>query len=101
MEEQIEIIINKIIFKKFPSLLRVSVKDLMGDYVHASPSSYICRFDSDECLSSKEQMEIDTEVKLLFTMVNVPTKSFRKPSIQCFFNCGQGYEFKSEYGYKH
>ena len=101
MEEQIELIIKKIIFKKFPSLLRVSVKDLMGDMESLSKTSYICRFDSDECLSSKEQMEIDTEVKLLFTMVNVPTNSFRKPSIQCFFNCGDGYEFHGEYGYKH
>jgi hypothetical protein len=101
MEEQLEIIIKKIIFKKFPSLFRVSVKDLMGDWYSVSKTSYICRFDSDECLSSKEQMEIDTEVKLLFTMVNVPTKSFRKPSIFCFFDCGQGYEFHSEYGYKH
>ena len=101
MEEQLEIIIKKIIFKKYPSLFEVRIKDLMSDMESLSKSSYICSFDSDECLSSKEQMEIDTEVKLLFTMVNEPTNSFRKPSIKCFFDCGQGYEFESEYGYKH
>jgi hypothetical protein len=48
-------------------------------------------------------MEIDTEVKTLFKMLS-PDKSINKePIISCFFDCGdgEGFNFSSEYGYKH
>jgi len=94
MEKQIELVIKSIIFKKYSSLYEVNVYDMMDNYKSVF-------FKSDECLSMEEQMEIDTEVKFLFSMLGPQTNSFRKPSIQCFFDCGKGYEFQSTYGYNH
>ena len=104
MEKNLESLIETIIFKKYPSLYEVSISDLMGEYESWHNHQYICKFKSDECLSMEEQMDIDTEVKLLFTMTGPQQTSdfsFRKPSIQCFFDCGNGYEFQSSQGYKH
>jgi hypothetical protein len=101
MENQIESVIKSILFKKYPSLYEVKIKDLMGYYEPLRNKTFVCNFKSDECLSTKEQMEIDTEVKFLFSMLGPQSNSFSKPSIQCFFDCGEGYEFHSEYGYKH
>ena len=74
----------------------------MRDYESRHSHQYICKFKSDECLSTEEQMEIDTEVKLLFTMTTPQqTSVFKKPTIQCYFDCGNGYEFHSNRGYNH
>jgi len=100
MENQIESVIKSIIFKKYPSLYEVKIKDLMGYYEPLRNKTFVCNFKSDECLSMKEQMDIDTEVKFLFNMLG-PQTTFRTPDIKCFFDCGEGYEFKSDYGYKH
>jgi hypothetical protein len=101
MEKQIELVIKSIIFKKYSSLYEVNVYDMMDNYKSFKNQSFVCKFKSDECLSMEEQMEIDTEVKFLFSMLGPQTNSFRKPSIQCFFDCGKGYEFQSTYGYNH
>ena len=101
MEKQIELVIKSIIFKKFPTLYEVNVYDMMDNYESFKNQSFVCKFKSDECLSMEEQMEIDSEVKFLFNMLGPQTNSFRKPSIQCFFDCGEGYEFQSAYGYNH
>lgn len=95
-----------IIFKKYPSLTKVQVNDLfrLRDY---SPTflnkSYTCKFKSDECLSTEEQMDIDTEVKTIFKMLSPDSQLFsvNEPSISCYFDCGKGYEFKMYHGYKH
>jgi len=101
MEEKLESVIKSIIFKKYPSLYEVSISDLMEKYDNWRNTRFVCKFKSDECLSMKEQMEIDTEVKFLFSMLGPQGNSFRKPSIQCYFDCGDGYEFQSSYGYNH
>jgi hypothetical protein len=101
MEKQIESVIKSIIFKKFPTLYEVNVYDMMDNYESFKNQSFVCKFKSDECLSMEEQMEIDSEVKFLFNMLGPQTNSFRKPSIKCFFDCGEGYEFQSAYGYNH
>lgn len=94
MEKQLENLVRRIIFKKFPSLTSVEVSESWG--------SYTCMITSDECLSMKEEMEIDTEVKLLLKMLNPePINHFRKPNVRCFFDCGKGFEFHSTQGYNH
>jgi hypothetical protein len=101
MKREIESVVKLIIFKKYPSLYEVKVEDLMESHESFRNQSFVCKIKSDECLSMKEQMEIDTEVKFLFSMLGPKSNSFRKPSIQCFFDCGDGYEFQSSYGYNH
>ena len=102
MEKNLESLIRTIIFKKYPSLYEVSISDLMGEYDNWRNTRFICKFKSDECLSMEEQMDIDSEVKLLFTMTgSQQTSVFKKPSIQCYFDCGKGYEFQSSHGYIH
>ena len=101
MEKQIESVIKSIIFKKFPTLYEVKIKDLMKYYEPLRNKTFVCKFKSDECLSMEEQMEIDTEVKFLFNMLGPQSNSFRTPTIRCFFDCGEGYEFQSTYGYNH
>lgn len=94
MKEKLESIIKRIIFKKYSSLYDVNIEEVKNN-------SFFCYFKSDECLEPKKQMEIDTEVKMLFSILSVPTKSFHKPSIRCFIDCGEGYEFKYTQGYFH
>ena len=100
MEERLEMVIRKVIFKKFPSLYEIEVTGQPTIFDN-DETSYICKIKSEECLSMDEQMEIDTEAKLIFLMLKGPTNSFRKPSVRCFFDCGKGYEFQSSYGYNH
>jgi len=102
MINQIENIIRRIIFKKYPFLTNVSVEDKFEDLPNLTfmlGKSYVCYFKSDECLSEKEHMEIDTEVKNLFRMLSFD--DFKNPEISCFFDCGEGYEFKKSLGYDH
>lgn len=104
MEKSLESLIRKIIFKKYPFLTDVEVRNRYSDLFRKHDSllhSYTCNFTSEECLSEKEHMEIDTEVKSLFKMLSPESSGFRKPEILCFFDCGEGYEFKMSYGYKH
>ena len=100
MEDKLEILIRQIIFEQYPSLYEVEVEDHMKELESFAGTSYICRLKSDNCLKPKEQMEIDKEIKFLFSMI-VSNTSFRKPSIRCFFDCGEGHEFQSDYGYSH
>ena len=101
MEEKFITLIKSIIFKKYPSLYKVSVSDLMGEYENLSNTKFICKFKSEKCLSMEDQMEIDKEVKFLFGMIGPQPTLFKKPSILCFFDCGKGYEFQSGHGYIH
>ena len=104
MEESLEKLIRKVLFKKYPFLTNVSIEDRFSDLPNLSfmlGENYVCRFNSDKCLSSEEQMDIDTEVKLFFTMLSPISKNIRKPSISCFFDCGEGFEFKMSQGYNH
>ena len=94
MEKQLENLVRRIIFKKFPSLTSVEVSESWG--------SYICMITSDECLSMKEGMEIDTEVKFLLKMLSPDSnKHFKEPNVRCFFDCGKGFEFQHTQGYNH
>ena len=95
MEEKLEILIRQIIFEQYPSLYEVEVEDHMKEMESFAGTSYICRLKSDKCLEPKEQMEIDTEVKFLFSMLGPQTNSFRKPSIQCFLIVGKVMNFKA------
>ena len=105
MEEQLERVIRVLIFKKYPYLYDVNVEDLFGDTPRLSShlgSIYSCNIKSEECLSVKKQMEIDGEIKTIFSMLTPPTtKIGKEPKVSCFFDCGKGYEFHSEPGYKH
>lgn len=104
MTDKIENAVRKIILKKYPFLTDVEIRNRYSDLFRKHDSllhSYTCNFKSEECLSEKEHMEIDTEVKTLFKMLSPETNSFSKPEILCFFDCGEGYEFKMSYGYKH
>ena len=103
MIDRIENAVKKIILKKYPLLTDVSIEDMYGDSSLTSMlgTSFICKFKSDECLSEKEHMMIDTEVKTLFEMLSPDSSDFRTPSIRCFFDCGDGYSFKMSHSYKH
>ena len=104
MEESLEKLIRKVLFKKYPFLTDVLIEDGFSDLPNLSfmlGENYVCRFNSDKCLSSEEQMDIDTEVKHFFTMLSPISKNTRKPSISCFFDCGEGFEFKMSQGYNH
>ena len=98
MEEQLERLIRKLIFKKYPYLYDVEIEDLFGDtpnLVSFMGANYICRFKSKKCLDSKIQVEIDREVKLYFEMLAPVKKTFHDPNVNCYFDCGDGYEFHS------
>lgn len=103
MEELLENVVRKLIFKKYPYLYDVEVKDLFSDIPNLSSrlgSIYSCRIKSKECLPAKKQMEINDEIKTIFSMLAPPTNRFgENPKVSCFFDCGKGYEFHSEPGY--
>jgi hypothetical protein len=105
MEKIFELLVKKIIFKKYPYLKKVNVRDMFEDVDRMESfkgTSYQCLLDTEECLSSKLQMEIDKEIKTLFSMVGFERKDGHKsPTISCMFNCGDGYEFHSTPGYNH
>ena len=105
MEEIFERLIRKIIFKKYPFLYEVKVKDLFED-IKGHPSllgsSFVCEIKSEKCLKTSQQEEIDTEIKSLFSITYpIENRVGKKTGIQSFFDCGKGLEFKSSYGYKH
>ena len=104
MEEQLEKLIRRLIFKKYPYLYDVEIEDLFSDLPNLSNlmgTNYVCRFKSEECLDSKIHMEIDREVKLYFEMLAPIKKNIRDPDVACYFDCGNGYEFHSTPGYNH
>ena len=111
MEKKLENLIRKIIFKKYPMLEDVQVVDEfegLHNLKFMTDSSWVCRLQSEECLTDKQHMEIDREVKNLFSMLAVPTVSGVKPTIKCFFSCIEddeegysGYYFKFTPGYDH
>lgn len=104
MEDIIENLIRKVIIKKYPFLTHVEVVDTFSELPnlrYMTGNNYVCRFKSDECLSEKEHMEIDTEVKKLFKMLDIKSSNIRQPEIRCFFDSGEGYEFKMKRPYNH
>jgi hypothetical protein len=102
---KIKNVINRLIMPRYPELINFDVRDLFeGDsQVLLLETYYTVEFDTSECLNSKTQMEIDTDVKSLFTMLSPDKKLNKEPHISCFFDCGngEGYNFNGEYGYKH
>jgi len=110
---KIEKVISKIIIPQHPELLEFEVKDLFEDmYDLGTPlgqqmlgRQYVVEFITSECLDTKKQMEIDTEVKSLFVMLSPDVNALNQktPKISCFFDCedGEGFVFNSEYGYHH
>jgi hypothetical protein len=78
MEKKLENLIKKIIFKKYPMLEDVQVVDEFEGLLNLkfmTDSSWVCRLKSEECLTDKQHMEIDREVKNLFNMLAVPSLS--------------------------
>jgi hypothetical protein len=102
---QIETVIKKLIMPQYPELIKFEVQDLFADEIidYWLETSYTVEFETSECLDSKKQMEIDTDVKSLFKMLSPDKKLNRDPEISCFFDCGdgEGFNFSAEYGYKH
>ena len=103
---QIETVIKKLIMPQYPELTKFEVRDLFADeYIESwLGNNYVVDFYTSECLSTKKQMEIDSEVKTLFKMLSPDKKMYNKePKVSSFFDCGdgQGFVFSSEYGYNH
>ena len=102
MIEKIERVVNKIIMPKYPELTDVKVSDLFegSEFPHFLGTRYVVEFITSECLDSSIMVEIDSEIKSLFTMMSAGDKS---PKISCFFDCedGEGYIFNAPYGYNH
>ena len=101
----IENVIKKLIIPNYSKIINFEVKDLFENEGIDSwlGNKYIVDFTTSECLSPKEQMEIDTDVKTLFKMLSPNKKMNREPEISSFFDCGdgEGFTFESEYGYHH
>lgn len=101
----IETIIGRIIVPIYPEITDFKVKDLWEDEGIDSwlGDNYTVDITTSECLPSKKQMEIDTEIKTLFKMVSPDKKMHKEPKISSFFDCGdgEGFTFESDYGYKH
>ena len=103
---QIETVIKKLIIPQYPELTEFEVRDLFADENMELflGYSYVVDFYTSECLSTKKQMEIDSEVKTLFKMLSPDKQMYNKePKVSSFFDCGdgQGFVFSSEYGYNH
>lgn len=107
MIKSIERVITQIILKHYDSLTDVEVQDLFGDYDERfQGQTYFANFTTNKCLSSKEMMQIDSEVKSLFKMIGVENTnpfSFKPPEIKSYFDCGdgEGFNFTGDYGYQH
>jgi hypothetical protein len=104
MEKKIELVIKKILFKKYPYLTDVNVEDahLYGKKSHMG-YVYECYFKTDRCLTEQECMEIDTEVKTFYKMISPISNRYDEiKRIYCFFDCGDGngYQFKSTLEYR-
>ena len=71
---QIKTVIKKLIMRQYPELTEFEVRDLFADDNIESwlGNNYVVDFYTSECLTSKKQMEIDTEVKTLFKMLELP-----------------------------
>lgn len=99
MEEKLISVIEKIILRKYPFLYDVEVNDVfkgMNTFSHFVGTTFHCKMKSEKCLSAKEQMEINDEVRSLLKMLSFTHKhQSESPTIQCFFDCGKGYEFQS------
>lgn len=102
---QLHTIIKKLVMRNYPELTEFEVRDLFADDNIESwlGNNYVVDFYTSECLSTKKQMEIDTDVKSLFEMLSPNKKMNKEPRISCFFDCGdgEGFNFSAEYGYKH
>ena len=103
---QLHTIIKKLVMRNYPELTEFEVRDLFADDNIESwlGNNYVVDFYTSECLSTKKQMEIDSEVKTLFKMLSPDKKMYNKePKVSSFFDCGdgQGFVFSSEYGYNH
>lgn len=108
MKERIKNIIESLILKKFTEVVSVdAVDDISEEYgLEHLEHNYHVSLTTSKCLSSKEMMDIDTEVKTLFSMLGLQSNnpfSFKRPNIKCFFDCGdgEGYRFSSHYAYTH
>ena len=103
---QLKTVIKKLIIPQYPELTEFEVRDLFADeYIESwLGNNYVVDFYTSECLSTKKQMEIDSEVKTLFKMLSPDKQMYNKePKVSSFFDCGdgQGFVFSSEYGYNH
>jgi len=104
MEKKIELVIRKIIFKKYPYLIDVYVEDA-NLYVKKIQMGYIydCYFTTDKCLTEQECMVIDTEVKMMYKLLSpIRNRYDEVKRIYSFFDCGDGngYQFKSTLEYR-
>ena len=106
MEKKIELIIRKVLFKKYPYLIDVYVEDRYKD-IKKSHMGYVydCNFKTDKCLTEQECMEIDSEVKMMYKLLS-PISNRRYDEIKriySFFDCGDGngYQFKSTLEYRY
>ena len=103
MIEKYENIIRKIILRKYPLIRDVKVEDEYEGWGHPFiGNSYKVLYKTDECLPDKLQQKIDKETKQL---VRYFPKDGSTISItheaKCYFDCGDGYEFRGDLSYKH
>lgn len=102
---KIKNIVGRIVVPSYPEITDFEVTDLFETEGIESwlGNTFTVDFTTSECLTPKEQMKIDTEVKNLFRMLSPEKKGREEPKISCFFDCGdgEGFTFESEYGYKH
>jgi len=97
MIEVYENAIRKVILRKYPVLTDVIVQDQYEGirlFSHFLGSHYNALFKTEECLSSEMQNQINKEVNFLIRYFPDQDEPFSlKKSVDCYFNCGKGYEY--------
>jgi len=97
MIEVYENAIRKVILRKYPVLTDVIVQDQYEGirlFSHFLGSHYNALFKTEECLSSEMQNQINKEVNFLIRYFPDQDNPFsEKKSVNCYFNCGEGYEY--------
>ena len=105
MIESYENIIRKVIFRKYPVLSDVVIEDEyegFGNVRWFVGESYKVLYKTDECLDEELQKQIDKETKLLIKYFPNQDNPFSQGAdVKCYFDCGEGYEFRGSLNYKH
>jgi hypothetical protein len=103
MIEKYDNIIRKVILRKHPLITDVKVEDeYEGLGYPFIGKSYVVLYKTEECLPDEMMQKIDKYTK---SLVRYFPKDGSPLSItheaKCYFDCGNGYEFRGDLGYKH
>jgi len=103
MIEKYDNIIRKVILRKHPLITDVKVNDEYEGWGYPFiGNSYVVLYKTEECLPDEMMQKIDKDTKSLvkyFPNDSIPLNITH--NAKCYFDCGNGYEFRGGLGYKH